>query len=212
MSGVKFADKFLIKSNRHQDWDYTTPANYFVTICTLNHNNFFGKIQNKKMVYSHMGLKCHNCLIQTEKHFTNVKISEWIIMPNHIHFIIKIINKNQSQINGKCRDVACYVSTSKNIISTPQKSGTYVSTSNNNSPLSPQQYFSNISPKPNSLPVIIRSFKSAVSKSINKKKHFFAWQPRFYDHIVQNKREYYAIQQYIRDNIGNWLIDPYHYK
>jgi len=194
MSSVKFADKFLIKSNRLQDWDYTTPANYFVTICTLNHNNFFGKIQNEKMVYSDMGKKCQHCLVQIENHFTNVKISEWVIMPNHIHFIIKIINKNQSKINGNCRDVACYVSTS-----------------NNNTPLSPQQYFSNISPKPNSLSTIIRSFKSAVSTSINKKKLFFAWQPRFFDHIIQDKKEYYAIQQYIRDNIGNWLIDPYHF-
>jgi len=24
MSGLKFADRFLIKSNRHQDWDYVS--------------------------------------------------------------------------------------------------------------------------------------------------------------------------------------------
>ncbi|MFA6463239.1 MAG: hypothetical protein WCT51_04340, partial [Candidatus Shapirobacteria bacterium] len=52
---TKFADKFKLKSSRLQNWNYSTPGYYFITICTHNHNNFFGKIINNKMELSKRG-------------------------------------------------------------------------------------------------------------------------------------------------------------
>ena len=53
----KFADKYRVASSRRENWDYSTPGFYFVTICTLNHNNFFGKIINNKIELSKMNKK-----------------------------------------------------------------------------------------------------------------------------------------------------------
>ncbi len=35
----------------------------------------------------------------------------------------------------------------------------------------------------------------------------FRWQPNFYDHIIRNEHELYAIRNYIRYNIENWDKD-----
>jgi len=57
----KFADKFSVDSPRLKNWDYSTPGIYFITICTLNHNQFFGKIVNEQMVLSEIGeIICKN--------------------------------------------------------------------------------------------------------------------------------------------------------
>ncbi|MFA6185294.1 MAG: hypothetical protein WCT51_00245 [Candidatus Shapirobacteria bacterium] len=52
---TKFADKFKLKYSRLQNWNYSTPGYYFITICTYNHNNFFGKIIDNKMKLSKRG-------------------------------------------------------------------------------------------------------------------------------------------------------------
>ena len=245
MSGLKFADRFLIKSNRYQDWDYTTPANYFVTICTLNHNNFFGKIQNEKMVYSNMGLIVKQELLKTPIIRKNINIPEWIIMPNHLHMILKIkyqLPSNENISIGKSGDHNFIIETSNGNVETPRRgvSTTHFNTddptinrsgiglnvetprrgvstknigvSTKNIGVSTKNIGISTKWKSNSLGSIINQFKSKCTKRINPKINFFSWQPRFFDHIIQDEKEYYAIQQYIRDNIGNWLIDPYHYK
>ena len=90
----KFADRFKTKSSRLKNWNYSSIGFYFVTICTYNKNNFFGKIIDNQMGLSKIGIITNQCLIDISKHFSNVILDEYIIMPNHIHLIIQIINNN----------------------------------------------------------------------------------------------------------------------
>ncbi len=68
---------------------------------------------------------------------------------------------------------------------------------------------SQISPKPKSLPVIIGSFKSIVTKMINQKypNIHFQWQSRFYDHIIRNEKSLDDIREYIHFNPNKWESD-----
>ena len=68
---------------------------------------------------------------------------------------------------------------------------------------------SKISPKPESLPVIIGSFKSIVTKTINQKYSdaHFSWQSRFYDHIIRDEKSLDDIREYIRFNPLKWELD-----
>lgn len=147
------------------NWDYSSPGFYFITICTLNMNKFFGKITSGEMELSKIGKIASTELsttIQIRKYTINIPV--WVIMPNHLHLIIEI--KHVS------RDVARYVSTNT----------THVSTNNftNKNPMSV------ISPKSNSIASIIRSYKSAVKSQCNRIPVFFAWQSRFYDHLIRS--------------------------
>jgi len=63
---------------------------------------------------------------------------------------------------------------------------------------------SSISPKPGSLPAVIRSYKSAVSKNVHLTKPDFSWQPRYYDHLIRSDKEMFRIKQYIINNPGKW--------
>ena len=65
-------------------------------------------------------------------------------------------------------------------------------------------------PVSGSLPTIIRSFKSAVTRRINELRNTAGaklWQRNYYEHIIRNDDEYNQIVRYIRHNPINWNDD-----
>ena len=84
------------KLPRLSGYDYTTPGAYFVTICTFEKKCIFGKITPGNMIgqarlhYSPVGQIAVKCLLDLEAHYSNIKIDHWVIMPNHIHMLIRI--------------------------------------------------------------------------------------------------------------------------
>lgn len=188
----KFKNKYTIQSSRLQEYDYSQNRMYFVTICTKDRQEFFGKIKDGKIILSDIGKIAKEYWQEISKHFPFVNLDEFIIMPNHIHGIVEII-KNDNTRNCNCRDEAM-----------PRLyTGKY-----------PQM--SKISPKSGSLSVIIGSFKSIVVKTANKQfpRIGFAWQPRFYDHIIRDGKDARScvstlnrIREYIQTNPQMWERD-----
>ncbi len=61
-----------------------------------------------------------------------------------------------------------------------------------------------------SIPTIIRSYKSAVTKQVNEKVEqtgFPLWQRNYYEHIITTDKEYERIENYIKNNPANWSMD-----
>lgn len=83
------------KLPRLQDYDYATPGAYFITICTHNKQCIFGRIVSSRdgdvsLRYSQIGNIAKQELLNIESHYPNVKLDNWVIMPNHIHLLIRI--------------------------------------------------------------------------------------------------------------------------
>lgn len=89
----KYQDKYRIQSNRLKGWDYSDVGYYYITICTKDRTNYFGKITNGLMQLSEIGIILKSEWLRTPiiRKDMNVGLDEFIIMPNHIHGII-IIN------------------------------------------------------------------------------------------------------------------------
>jgi REP element-mobilizing transposase RayT len=63
---------------------------------------------------------------------------------------------------------------------------------------------------PGSVPTIVRSFKSAVTKRINelhKTPGASVWQRNFHEHIIRNEMELNNVRQYIARNPLKWETD-----
>jgi hypothetical protein len=90
----------------------------------------------------------------------------------------------------RCRDVAhCFRDVARNV-------STGVNTQ-----------MANISPRKNSLAVVIRGVKSSITHYANENNIPFAWQTRFHDRIVRNQNELDRISIYIEKNVVNWRND-----
>ena len=183
----KFADKFKTSSPRLQNFDYSSFGIYFVTICTLNHNNFFGKIINHQMELNQKGKITNDCLIQIPIHFKNVLIHEYVIMPNHIHLLLELTQTNVNSVETR-HGASLHIE--------------YQS-----------YHFHRLAIKSNqTIPKIINQFKSSVKRQCNQQNLFFAWQPRYHDIIVKNQQQYFTIKNYIKNNVINWEKDKYYSK
>ncbi|MFT4018000.1 MAG: hypothetical protein QM668_13625, partial [Agriterribacter sp.] len=84
----KFQNKYRIASTRLQNWDYRWNAPYFITICTLNREYYFGEIETGKMVLSKQGILADVLWHEIKNHAKNIDLDEFVIMPNHIHGIL----------------------------------------------------------------------------------------------------------------------------
>jgi REP-associated tyrosine transposase len=89
----KFNNKYRIPSARLQSWDYSQNAAYFITICTKNREHSFGKIINNKRHLSHLGVIADIFWYEIKNHSENIISEAFIVMPNHVHGILKLKEK-----------------------------------------------------------------------------------------------------------------------
>jgi putative transposase len=179
---ILYRNRYRIESARLKGWDYASHGWYFVTVCARNRECFFGEVMGGRMRLSEIGDVARRYWEEIPHHSGNVRLDAFVVMPSHVHGIIII----EGVGTGPCRDVACNVSTAGATITTP----------------------SDMSPKSGSLSAILRSYKSAVTRWCRANGHpSFAWQPRFYDHIIRNQTALKNIREYIVSNPARWEMD-----
>lgn len=81
------------KNIRLYDYDYSQNAFYFVTICINQKKCLLGRIIEDKMYLNDAGKLVEYYYLKIEERYPNFRCLNYIVMPNHIHFIIQI---NQS--------------------------------------------------------------------------------------------------------------------
>ncbi|MDK2976932.1 MAG: REP-associated tyrosine transposase, partial [Candidatus Marinimicrobia bacterium] len=81
-------------SIRLKNHDYTSNGAYFITMCTKNREWLFGEILDGKMILNEMGQIVHDEWLKTGELRPYVKLDVFVVMPDHFHGIIQIINKN----------------------------------------------------------------------------------------------------------------------
>ncbi|MDO8675430.1 MAG: transposase [Candidatus Omnitrophota bacterium] len=183
--GEKFQNKYRVRSARLKQWDYASVGGYFVTVCVKDRQCVFGNVIGGKMRLNELGKTADQCWQDIPKHFPYVGVDEYVVMPNHMHGII-IIRDVKSMKSVETQH--CCVSTN----------------TNTNIQLSKTFYHL----KSGSLSVIMRSYKSIVAKTIHRTGlKTFAWQPRFYDHVIRNDVDLNRIRQYVETNPSQWADD-----
>ena len=85
-------EKHHRRSIRLKEYDYSRAGAYFVTICTHNREYLFGNVVNDEMVLSEYGKIVENVWYNLTGHYQNIKLDKFIVMPNHIHGIIVLID------------------------------------------------------------------------------------------------------------------------
>ena len=78
------------RSIRLKGRDYSAPAIYFVTICVEERCCVFGEIKENQMEVSGLGSIVRETWNAIPRHFAQVNLHDFVIMPNHVHGLIEI--------------------------------------------------------------------------------------------------------------------------
>lgn len=85
------------KRIRLANYDYNSPGCYFVTVCTRQKEKLFGDIVgiavpgDPRVQYTRWGMIVEKRLLEMSDFYTDIKIDKFVVMPNHIHLLIRIL-------------------------------------------------------------------------------------------------------------------------
>lgn len=183
------ADKHHRRSIRLKDYDYTD-GTYFVTICAHNRDCLFGDVVGETMMLNVYGEIVREEWLKTANVRCEVALDAFVVMPNHVHGIVMIVDDSKSNDGMKKLDGEVSVVGAHSRAPLPKPNSLYR--------------------PPRSLGALIAGFKSIVTKRINVLRDTPGaplWQRNYYEEIVTNEKKLNAVREYILNNPANWALD-----
>ena len=214
------------RSIRLKGYDYSQAGLYFITICCQDRVCRFGHVVNGKMILNEYGKVAFNEWMKTPELRPNVELGEFIIMPNHMHGIIRLHGSGASpspHCTGESHSPHCTDASPsphcKGELHSPNNTDASHSPNNTDASHSPN----NISPNDRgvcktplrspsqTIGAIVRGYKSSVTKQLiemgfDEK----LWQRNYYEHIIRNEQSYQNIRAYILNNPSKWADDKFY--
>jgi len=184
----------------------------------------FGEILSERMHLSRLGRVIRTCWLAMHDHFDYVKLDELVIMPNHLHGIILIVEHDTGGIGRG----DTFVSGSVGARHASPGGDTFVSGSVGARHASPggdtfvarsrvtgrrgkgDTCVAPTGPRPRSLGAVIGSFKAAVTRRVGESSHgskTIIWQRNYYEHIIRDDDELSRIREYVSTNFLQWELD-----
>jgi len=189
------------RSIRLWEYDYRREGAYFVTICTYNRTMLFGSVRNAHVLLTDAGRAVRTCWSAIPQHFPHIALDRFVIMPDHLHAIIVIGgrepnaddgNAHESNADGRSGIVGARHAVP---LHDPGTIAVRIPTG--------RPAFGR--PVRGSLATIIGAFKSAATRRLRATGHRGkVWQRNYFEHIIRNDDDLWAIRRYIVTNPGRW--------
>ncbi len=196
------------KHHRHsirlKGYDYAQPGAYFVTIVTQDRACLFGDVVDGQMRLNECGVIVHQEWFRSAniRHEIALYADEFVVMPNHIHGIVWIVDDGGMTDVMTTDTVGATGSTVGATGSTVGATGSTVGATGR-SPLPS-------GPAKRSLASFVAGFKSATTKRINQHRGTPGapvWQRNYFEHIIRNDESLDRIRRYIAENPLHWYFD-----
>jgi len=170
-----YKNKYRSETTRLQDWDYSWPGYYFITANTKNRVMLFGHVEDKKMILNEYGKIVEKCWFDLSEHYDNLRLDEFVVMPDHIHCIMHILSEHDIDSD--------FVGTGLKPVPTKSESKRH-------------GLFEFVR--------ALKSFSARRINESRKTPGIPVWQTRFWDRVVRDRIELYYIRKYIMDNPAKW--------
>ncbi|MDD5085197.1 MAG: transposase [Candidatus Omnitrophica bacterium] len=175
------------KPNRLCEYDYSHPGYYFITICAKDRHEWFDKIENCKVVLNDAGKMIHDLWSAIPFHYPGIQIDEFVVMPDHVHGIIIIID-NPVVGTGPC---ACpnAMHDGRPRRAAPTNRLSLSDVVHRFKSLTTRKYIDGVT----------RNNWASFDKTL--------WQRSFYDHVIRGESNLARLREYIVNNPLQWDLD-----
>lgn len=185
------------RSIRLEGFDYAQAGAYFVTICAQDRACLFGEIVDARICLTTAGeiVRDEWFLTAIRRPCVQLDDSEFVIMPNHVHGIVRIVDAPDSSPEGTAGGGQVVVADRRGAARCAPTGATTGA---------------RIGVLPRSLGAIVRAFKAATARRINEARGMpgaKVWQRGFYEQIVRNGSALRRIRDYIATNPARWDDD-----
>jgi len=179
------------RSVRLKEFDYSSAGGYFVTSVAWRRECLFGEVVNGEMRLNRYGEIVQKWWQEISVHFANVETGAFVIMPNHVHGIIYIVERRGT---GTVPDEHGVNKISDENIKLSEIQGRETPPLHNPT-----------------LGQIVAYFKYPSTKEMNLLDNTGTvtkfWQRNYYEHIIRNDRDLQNKTDYINANPLLWDQD-----
>ena len=188
---MKFGNKYRADSHRLKGWSYCMNGVYYITIDAFENRCWFGEVIDNEMKLNAFGKIIENEWLKSFQIREELILDRWVIMPNHLHAIVKI--------DSPFGDINFH------------DGNDFTSVGMRNQPMRAKQSISSF----------VAGFKSATTSRIddyidlhdlsvtkfNRRNRL--WHHNYYDIIIKSEEELYQKRRYIDENPQKWREDQY---
>lgn len=168
-------------------FDYSSSGYYAVVICTQGKECLFGDVVDWKMQLNDVGEMVRSWFEKLPSKFPNAGLDEFVLMPNHFHFILGLVGADPCV----CPAPGCDQTVGDDI----------------------QQGAHSGAP----LPEIVQWYKTMttndyfhqVKEGIWKPVRDRLWQRNYYEHVIRDEHDLTVHRDYIVNNPAKWQLDKY---
>ncbi len=175
------------KTHRLQNYDYSSEWLYFLTIAVKDKLCLFGEIKDDELELFESGKMIEKLWLELENDFENIKLHDYVVMPNHFHGIVEIVKTELDElnrVNTRFTPTGGKFNYNKNSISSIIQAFKSKTT---------HQY----------IKIVYENKTNPFYKKL--------WQKDFYEHIIKNEDWYLKIVEYIKNNPIKWEEDKFYY-
>ncbi len=165
------------RSIRLPEHDYTQPGAYFVTIVAAGRKCLFGNISDSEMHLNRFGLIVHEEWHRTREIRSEIELSTFVVMPNHMHGIVVISS-----------DAHC----ASDVGATGR------------SPLRPHGPKAK---SLGALIAGFKSAVTKQINLLRRTPNAPVWQRNYYEHVIRDEKDWDRIRRYIESNPLTWAED-----
>jgi REP element-mobilizing transposase RayT len=173
------------RSMRLKGYDYARPGAYFVTLATQQRVKLFGEIAAGSMRLNEYGRVADECWRRIPEHFPGVALGAFVIMPDHLHGIIQILEPREGEVLPP--PFAEAARPADGVDNAVTGGGT--------------------PPRP-ALGQIVAYYKYQSTKKMNLLDGSGVitklWQRNYHERIIHNQAEWFRIHRYIEANPSRW--------
>ena len=170
------------RSIRLKGHDYSAVGAYYLTMCTNERERLFGEIINGEMQLNQYGkivLLTWNDLIN---HVANIELGEFVIMPNHVHGIVTIVEPPNLTYEKPEGDLPGLKIAKTHLPQTPVSEIV-------------RQF---------------KTFSAMRINNLRKMRGTAVWQRDYYERVIRTEREYMKYANYIHNNPFQWENDRFY--
>ncbi len=167
------------RSTRLSGHDYTQPGAYFVTICTSGRISSLGRIDADGFKVSRIGEVVLACWQAIPRHFENVELDSHVMMPNHLHAVVLLLD------GGRGTPWRAPTHSAEEVFGRP-KPGSL-----------------------STIVRQFKAASTHALRKDGLLKARTLWQRGFYDHPIRNEADLRRIRAYIEANPARWAEDEY---
>ncbi len=97
------------KPNRLKNFNYNAEYAYFITICTQDRKCLLSRIVGTGVLtcpsveLEEMGVIAQQAIQKLDSHYDFITVDNYVIMPNHIHILLRITKPRKDDKNGQVR-------------------------------------------------------------------------------------------------------------